>query len=174
MWLFFCYTIQLITIKLCTKFQIPNPSSCWEIFDGKKSLQTDKPTEKPTNIITEKAKTKYPLYTSYRGYKNFSRHHTPASCFGLGISWEPWSAGRWFKWNIKSYFPWKSYKIAYGHVETVSSTLGKKLSSLPVLHAQTFSYNWQQLFLNLSGRGRMTVEIISWSISMNVCDRAKI
>ena len=38
MWLFFCYTIQLITIKLCTKFQNPNPSSCWEIFDGKKSL----------------------------------------------------------------------------------------------------------------------------------------
>ena len=28
MWLFFCYTIQLITIKLCTKFQNPNPSSC--------------------------------------------------------------------------------------------------------------------------------------------------
>ena len=24
MWLFFCYTIQLITIKLCTKFQNPN------------------------------------------------------------------------------------------------------------------------------------------------------
>ena len=33
MWLFFCYTIQLITIKLCTKFQNPNSSSCWEIFD---------------------------------------------------------------------------------------------------------------------------------------------
>ena len=28
MWLFFCYTIQLIAIKLCTKFQNPNPSSC--------------------------------------------------------------------------------------------------------------------------------------------------
>ena len=27
MWLFVCYTIQLITIKLCTKFQNPNPSS---------------------------------------------------------------------------------------------------------------------------------------------------
>ena len=35
MWLFFCYTIQLITIKLCTKFQNPNPSNCGEIFDGK-------------------------------------------------------------------------------------------------------------------------------------------
>ena len=28
MWLFFCYIIQLITIKLCTTFQNPNPSSC--------------------------------------------------------------------------------------------------------------------------------------------------
>ena len=35
MWLFLCYTIQLITIKLCTKFQNPNSSSCLEIFDGK-------------------------------------------------------------------------------------------------------------------------------------------
>ena len=35
MWLFFCYTIQLITIKLCIKFQNPNSSSCWEIFDRK-------------------------------------------------------------------------------------------------------------------------------------------
>ena len=68
MWLFFCYTIQLITIKLRTKFQSPNPSSCWEIFDGKKSLQTDKQTDRQTNnIIAEKAKTIYPLYTSYRG-----------------------------------------------------------------------------------------------------------
>ena len=28
MWLFICYTIQLITIKLCTKFQNPKSSSC--------------------------------------------------------------------------------------------------------------------------------------------------
>ena len=32
----FCSTIQLITIKLCTKFQNPNSSSCLEIFDRKK------------------------------------------------------------------------------------------------------------------------------------------
>ena len=31
---------------------------------------TDKQTDKQTNIITEKAKTIYPLYTSYRGYNN--------------------------------------------------------------------------------------------------------
>ena len=35
MWLFFSYTIQLITIKLCTKFRSPNSSGCWEIFDRK-------------------------------------------------------------------------------------------------------------------------------------------
>ena len=32
----FDYTIQLITLKLCTKYQNPNSSSCWEIFDRKK------------------------------------------------------------------------------------------------------------------------------------------
>ena len=62
----FCFAIQLITIKLCTKFQNPNPSSCWEIFDGKKVYRQ---TDKQTNKITEKPKTIYPLYTSYRGYK---------------------------------------------------------------------------------------------------------
>ena len=77
MWLFFSYTIQLITIKPCTKFQNPNPSSCWEIFDKKKSLQTNRQTDKQTNIITEKAKTIYPLYTSYRGYnrENWNLKH---------------------------------------------------------------------------------------------------
>ena len=30
-----CYTIQLIIIKLCTKFQNPKSSSCREIFDRK-------------------------------------------------------------------------------------------------------------------------------------------
>ena len=34
MWLF-CNTIQLITIKLCTKFQNPKSSSLREIFDRK-------------------------------------------------------------------------------------------------------------------------------------------
>ena len=35
MWLFFCNTIQIITIKLCTKFQNPRSSSCLEIFGRK-------------------------------------------------------------------------------------------------------------------------------------------
>ena len=60
----FCKTIQLITIKLCAKFQNPYPSRCWEIFDGK-TLK-----DRQTNIITEKAKTIYPLYFSYRGYND--------------------------------------------------------------------------------------------------------
>ena len=50
MWLFFRYTIQLITIKLCTKFQNPIPSSCWESLTEKKVYrQTDKPTDRQTN-----------------------------------------------------------------------------------------------------------------------------
>ena len=48
-------------------------------------------------------------------------------------------------------------------------------SSLPVLLAHTFACNWQQPFLNDSAEGRrMTVEIISWSISTKVWDRAGI
>ena len=39
-------------------------------------------------------------------------------------------------------------------------------SGLPVVRAHTFACNWQQPFLNKSVEGRrMTVEIISWSIS---------
>ena len=66
MWLFVCYTIQLITLKLCTKFQNPNQVVAEKSLTEKKF--TDKQTDKQTNIITEKAKTIYPLYTSYRGY----------------------------------------------------------------------------------------------------------
>ena len=48
----FCYTIKLITIKLCTKFQNPKSSSCLEIFDRKKSIQTDRQTNKQTDKQT--------------------------------------------------------------------------------------------------------------------------
>ena len=48
-------------------------------------------------------------------------------------------------------------------------------SSLPVIRAHTFACNWQQPFLNESAEGRrMTVEIISWSISTKVWDRTGI
>ena len=41
MWLILCYTVQLVISNVCTKFQSPKSSSFREIFDGKKSLQTD-------------------------------------------------------------------------------------------------------------------------------------
>ena len=41
MCLFFCYTIQLITINLRTKFKNPNSSSCWEIFDRTEKSATE-------------------------------------------------------------------------------------------------------------------------------------
>ena len=48
-------------------------------------------------------------------------------------------------------------------------------SGLPVIFAHTFACNWQQPFLNESAEGRkMTVEIISWSISTKVWDRTGI
>ena len=48
-------------------------------------------------------------------------------------------------------------------------------SSKPVLCAHTFACIWQQPFLNDSAEGRrMTIEIISWSISTIVWDPAVI
>ena len=69
---------------------------------------------------------------------------------------------------------------SYGHCGTVSSPnhtfswagLNKRLTSNC---AHTFACNWQQPFLNESAEGRrMTVEIISWSISTKVWYRAGI
>ena len=60
MWLILCYTVQLVITKLCTKFQDPRSSSSCKIFDRKKVYTH-------TNTRTEKAKTIYPLYTSYTG-----------------------------------------------------------------------------------------------------------
>ena len=65
---------------------------------------------------------------------------------------------------------------SFGHGGTVSSpnhtfswtSLNKRLT-------HTFACNWQQPFLNESAEGRkMTVEIISWSISTKVWDLAGI
>ena len=69
---------------------------------------------------------------------------------------------------------------SYGHCGMVSSpnhtfswaSLNKQLTSN---RAHTFACNWQQPFMNDSAEGRrMTVEIISWSISTKVWDRARI
>ena len=59
MWLILSYTVQLVTPNVCTKFQNPKSSSFREIFDRKKLTNT--------HTQTEKAKTIYPLYTSYAG-----------------------------------------------------------------------------------------------------------
>ena len=42
-----------------------------EKYLTEKSLKTNRQTDRQTNIITEKAKTIYPLYTSYQGYKYY-------------------------------------------------------------------------------------------------------
>ena len=69
---------------------------------------------------------------------------------------------------------------SYGHGGTVSSPnhtfswagLNKRLT---IIRAHTFACNWQQPFLNKSAEGRrMTVEIISWSISTKVWDQTGI
>ena len=49
--------------NVCTKFENPKFSSSREIFDKKKKVYT----QTHTNIVTEKSKTIYPLYTSYTG-----------------------------------------------------------------------------------------------------------
>ena len=60
------------------------------------------------------------------------------------------------------------------HLTTLISwaSLNKQLTSN---RAHTFACNWQQPFMNDSAEGRrMAVEIISWSISTKVWDRAGI
>ena len=47
---FFCYTIQLITIKLCTEFQNPKSRCCLEVFDGKNSSLERKKNRKMNKI----------------------------------------------------------------------------------------------------------------------------
>ena len=73
-----------------------------------------------------------------------------------------------------------SHVNSYGHCGTVSSLnhtfswagLSKRLTSNLCTY---FRCNWQQPFLNKSAEGRrMTVEIISWSISTKVWYRARI
>ena len=50
--LLFCYTIQLITLKLCTKFQNPKTSSCGEIFDRKKVHWGERENEQINGLIS--------------------------------------------------------------------------------------------------------------------------
>ena len=50
--LLFCYTIQQLTIKLCTKFQNPKSSSCGEILTEKKSSLERKQNEQIKGLIS--------------------------------------------------------------------------------------------------------------------------
>ena len=64
---------------------------------------------------------------------------------------------------------------SYGHGGTVSSPNHITLGKLEQAVYQYFVHNWQQPFLNDSAEGRrITVEIISWSLSTKVWDRARI
>ena len=69
---------------------------------------------------------------------------------------------------------------SYGHGMTVSSpnhtfSWASFNKQLTIFFAHTFACNWQQPFLNDSAeRRRMTIEIISWSISTKVWDRVGI
>ena len=83
-------------------------------------------------------------------------------------------------WNFFVFCCFMSQVNSYGHCRTVSSpnytfswaSLNKQLTRI---RAHTFACNWQQPFLHDSAEGRrMTVEIISWSISTKVWDRVGI
>ena len=56
MWLILFYTVQLVIPEVCTKFQAVCQAVAEKYLTEKKFTQT-----------TEKAKTIYPLYTSYAG-----------------------------------------------------------------------------------------------------------
>ena len=123
----FCYTIQLITIKLSTKFQNPKSSSCLEIFDRKKKYadrQTNQQTDRQTNIITEKAKTIHPLYTSYRGHKDTSSSATKA-LDNLYMSRSQWVEGILSVWKIQACC-----------IKDTSSSATKALDNLHMSRAQ--------------------------------------
>ena len=80
MWLFFFtqYDSSLSSF-------IPNFRALSQVVAEKPLTEkkfTDKQTDKQTNLITEKAKTIYPLYISYRGYKyqHFGSRSGPKFC----------------------------------------------------------------------------------------------
>ena len=87
--------------------------------------------------------------------------------------------------NIFGFLKWRFFFVCFVALRPKSTAMvmaGRSVhtlfpgqawtSSKPELRAHTFACNWQQPFLNDSAEGRrMTVEIISWSISMKVWDR---
>ena len=90
MWLFFSYTIQLITIKLCTKFQSPNSSSCWEIFDRKNvhMYYIREKEEKNENLKKEGKKRISILISIYTVHFAILKMYTKFENTGSNRSWE--------------------------------------------------------------------------------------
>ena len=99
MWLFFCYTIQLITIKLCTKFQNPNSSSCWEIFDRKiVYMYYIRVTEGKNENLKKEGKMRISILISiYTVHFAFLKVYTKFENNGSNRSWEIWD--RNFQWR---------------------------------------------------------------------------
>ena len=71
MWLFFVTQYNSSLSSFVPNFRILTQVVAEKSLTDKKftDRQTNQQTDRQTNIITEKAKTIYPLYTSYRGYK---------------------------------------------------------------------------------------------------------
>ena len=103
----------------------------------------------------------YYLHPRTRWNKNFGTLALFVFCLFVFVALRPMStamviAGR--SVHLTTLFSWAS--------------LNKQLTSN---RAHTFACNWKQPFMNDSAEGRrMTVEIISWSISTKVWDRAGI
>ena len=92
MWLFFCYPIQLITIKLCTKFQNPNSNSCWEIFDRKNvHMYYIRVKEGKNEKLKKENKMRISILISiYTLHFAFLKVYTKFENTGSNRSWEIW------------------------------------------------------------------------------------
>ena len=75
MWLFFVTQYNSSPSSFVPNFRILTQVVAEKSLTEKKftDRQTNQQTDRQTNIITEKAKTIYPLYTSYRGYNKYIR-----------------------------------------------------------------------------------------------------
>ena len=84
----FCYTIQLITFKLGTKFQNYKWSSCWEIFDRKNvHMYYIRATEGKSEKLKKESKIRISIFISintihFAYLKVCTKFHNPkSSCF---------------------------------------------------------------------------------------------
>ena len=85
----FCCTIQLITIKLCTKFQNPNSSSSWEIFEGKKCPYVYKSDRRKNEKLKKEGKIKISIFIFiYTIHFAYLKVYTKFENTGPNRSWE--------------------------------------------------------------------------------------